>query len=104
MLLKQLFTLLNYVSVAAGERETQTSFKLRKPPKEAARINKEILVKVLNSKEANITKKLSAENIIAKIKQDIDITPTFSKVIAVKKLTNENVILYTANTANKFSF
>jgi hypothetical protein len=59
-------------------------------------------MKMLNPKEANITKKLSAENVIAKIKQDIDISPTLNKIIAVKKLINENVILYTANTADKF--
>jgi hypothetical protein len=61
-------------------------------------------VKVLNPKEANITKKLSAENVIAKIKQNIDITPVLSKIIAVKKLASEDVILYTASTADKLSF
>jgi hypothetical protein len=59
---------------------------------------------VLNPKEANITKKLSAENVIAKIKQDIDTTPALNKVIAVKKLASENVILHTASTADKLAF
>jgi hypothetical protein len=86
-----------------GERRAQTSLELCEPPKEAARTSKEILVKVLNSEEANITKKLSAEDVIAKIKQDIDTTPALSKVIAVKKLASGDVILHTASTADKLS-
>jgi hypothetical protein len=58
-------------------------------------------MKVLNLEKANITKKLSAENVIAKIKQNIDISPALNKIIAVKKLTNRDVILYTVNTADK---
>jgi hypothetical protein len=60
-------------------------------------------MKVLNSEEASIIKKLSAEDVIAKIKQDIDTSPTLSKIIAVKKLASEDVILYTASTADKLA-
>jgi hypothetical protein len=58
---------------------------------------------VLNPDEASITKKLSAEDVIAKIKQNIDTSPALSKVIAVKKLASGDVILYTASTADKFA-
>jgi hypothetical protein len=61
-------------------------------------------VKVLNSEEASITKKFSAEDVIAKIKQDIDTSPTLSKIIAVKKLASGDIILYTASTADKLAF
>jgi hypothetical protein len=92
----------SYASVAAGGRRAQTLFAPHETPKESARISKEILVKVSSSEEANTNKKLSAENLIAKIKQSADIILILRKIIAVKKLASEDIILYIENTANKF--
>jgi hypothetical protein len=93
----------SYASVAAGGRRAQTLLAPHETPKESARISKEILVKVLSPEEANTNKKLSAEDLIAKIKQGADTTPALRKVIAVKKLASGDIILHTENTADKLA-
>lgn len=94
---------LSYAGAAAGGRRAQPLLEPYEPPKESARTSKEILVKVLNPEEANTTKKLSAEDVIANIKQGIDTSPALRKVIAVKKLASGDVILHTASTADKLA-
>jgi len=93
----------SYASVATGGRRAQTLLTPHETPKESARISKEILVKVSSPEEANTNKKLSAEDLIAKIKQGADTTPALRKVIAVKKLASGDIILHTANTADKLA-
>ena len=64
-------------------------------PKEPARVGRQILIKILQSEEADNIKKPTNESLLTKISQGP------RSLLAVNQLTSGDIILHTANESDK---
>jgi hypothetical protein len=100
-----LTTRATYVGAAAAGAPSEYRVNAQRltcdPPRESARISRQILVKIPQPEEANNIKKYTNEVLLAKISQGDDAPPALSRVLAVNKLISGDIILHTANESDK---